>query len=271
MEWVLPGRQVQGFHFAYPFPTPSLARLEAANTWVAGEVAQDPAGRGQLLVSPREDPERVREQVQAHGFRGLKPFSFYAPVADIWEAEVPDYLPEPLMAIADEEGWTITLHLVRSRGIADASNQYWVRRYCERYPRAQIILDHCARGFNPYHVLEGLPALAGLDNLWVDTSAVCSSLAVTAALDVLGPQRLLYGSDFYVSHMRGTNFSVGDTFVWVDEDSPLTPPTYAAGLRLPLVGLENLRAVKAALCAARLTDSQIEDYFRGNAARLLGW
>jgi len=184
MQWILPGREVQGYHFAYPFPTTDGERLRAANAWVAGEVAKEPAGRGQLLVRPTDDPEWVREQVRALGLRGLKPFCFYAPVPDTLQAEIPDYLPEALMAVADQEGWTITLHLVRSRGVADASNQHWLRRYCERFPDAQIILDHCARGFNPYHVLEGLPQLAGLGNLWLDTSAVCSSLAVTAALEV---------------------------------------------------------------------------------------
>ncbi len=301
MQWILPGRQVQALHFAYPFPANDPQRLRAANEWVSTQLAAElpptdapPAGErqspppaggascpacretgrpayrgGQLLLWPGDDPEAVREQARALGLRGLKPFCFYAPVADTWQAEVPDYLPEPVMAVADQEGWTITLHLMRSRGIADRSNQHWVRRYCERYPNAQIILDHCARGFNPYHVLEGLPTLAGLGNLWVDTSAVCDPLAVLAALEVVGPGRLLYGSDFYVSHIRGHNFALGDSFLWLDEDSSLPPAPYAGEWSLPLVGLENLRAVKAAFRAARLTDSQVEAYFSGNARTLL--
>jgi hypothetical protein len=270
IAWILPGREVRALHFPYPFPSAPGERLQAANAWVGQQVRAQPGGLGQFLVAPTDDPEWVRQEVRRLGLRGLKPFCFYAAVPNLWEAEVPDYLPEPLVQVAHEEGWTITLHLMRSRGIADASNQHWVRRYCETYPRAQIILDHCARGFNPYHVLEGLPALAGLDNLWVDTSAVCSPLAVLAALAVVGPARLLYGSDFYVSHVRGTNFSLGDTFIWLDEGSALPSAPYAGEWTLPLTGLENLRAVRAAFHAAGLTDKQVEAYFWANGAQLLG-
>ena len=111
----------------------------------------------------------MRQEVRRLGLAGLKPFSTYAQIENFWQAEIPDYLPEPIMAVADEEGWTITLHMVRQRGVADPPNQHWIRHYCEKYPRAHLILDHCARGFNPYQVVEGLGALKGLDNLWINT------------------------------------------------------------------------------------------------------
>jgi len=269
MGWILPGRELHALMFPYPFPSDSADDLSRANAWTAEQVHKDPLSRGQLLVRPTDDPDWVRQQVNHLGLRGLKPFCFYADVDNTWEAEIPDYLPEALVAVAGEEEWSITLHLMRSRGVADPSNQYWIRRYCENYPGMQLILDHCARGFNPHHVLEGLPALADLGNLWVDTSGVCNALSVQAVLGIVGPRRILYGSDFYVSHIRGTNFSVGDSFLWIDEDTPLAAPVYAGDFTLPLVGIENLRAVKAAFEQMRLSDTQIEDYFWGNAARLL--
>jgi len=270
MEWIMPGREVHGMHFPFPFAAPPDVDISPANEWVAEQIAKDPLARGQFLVRPTDDPEWVRQEVRRLGLRGLKPFGIYAPIADFQQAQIPDYLPESLMAVADEEGWTITLHLLRSTGVADSSNQHWIRHYCEKYPDAHLILDHCARGFNPYHVLQGLPALRGLDNLWVDTSVICNSLAVEAVLSVVGPERLLYGSDYYCSHIRGTNFPVGDTFLWIDETSPLPEPTYVESYQLPLVGIENLRAVKAAFWSAGVTDSQVEDYFWNNAATLLG-
>jgi len=270
MQWLFPEREVHGLHFPYPFPAAPDRDLTPANEFVAGEVAKDPLARGQFLVRPTDDPEWVRHEVKRLGLRGLKPFIFYSQVDDIYQAEIPDILPEPIAAVANQEGWSVTLHIVRSRGIADESNQYWIRRYCEKYPDMQLILDHCARGFNPYHALEGLPALADLGNLWLDTSAVCSSLAVEVALSVVGPKRLLYGSDFYVSHMRATSFPIGDSFLWLDEDTPVGDVQYHSNLGLTLVGIENLRAVKAAFWSAGLSDGQIEDYFWNNAAELLG-
>ena len=271
MSWLLPGRELHGLHFPFPFPAASAAEMAPANTWVSDEIVKDPKARGQFLVRPTDDPEWVRQEVRRLGLRGLKPFNLYCQVEDIWQAEIPDYLPECLVAVADQEEWSITLHLVRSAGVADASNQHWIRHYCEKYPNMQLILDHCARGFNPYHVLQGLPALAGLDNLWIDTSVVCSALAIEAALRIVGVERMLYGSDYYCSHCRGTNFGVGETFLWLDEETPVwhLAPYCKDMIVPPLVGIENLRAIKAAFVCQGLGDTELEDFFWGNAARLL--
>lgn len=266
MAWLFPGREVHGIHMPLAFASDT----RPGNAWVSQEMRKDPKARGHFLVRPTDDPEWVRGEVKRLGLRGLKPFCTYSQVENIWEAEIPDFLSEAIAAVADEEGWSITLHIVRSSGVADPSNQHWIRRYCEKYPGMQLILDHCARGFNPYHTLMGLPALAGLDNLWIDTSAVCNSLAVEAALSVVGPKRLLYGSDFCISHFRGTNLGVGDAFVWLDENTPVWEAAYCPTIMPTLVGIENLRAVKAAFWSAGLSDTQIEDYFWGNAANLLG-
>jgi len=266
MAWLFPGREVHGMHFPLAF----VADTGPGNAWIGQEIAKDPLARGQFLVRPTDDPEWVRQEVKRLGLRGLKPFSTYAQVKNYWQAEIPDYLPEPIVAVASQEGWSITLHMVRSAGVADPSNQHWIRRYCEKYPGIQLILDHCARGFNPYQTMNGLAKLTGLDNLWIDTSVICNSLAVEAALKVLGPHRVLYASDFCISHFRGTNVGVADSFLWLYEDTPVWQVPYRDEIVPLLVGIENLRAVKAACWTLGLSDRQIEDYFWGNAAKLLG-
>jgi len=267
MQWLFPGREVHGIHLPLAF----VADTGPGNQWVAEQMAKDSSARGHFLVRPTDDPEWVRQEVKRLGFRGLKPFSTYADLPNTWEAEIPDYLPEPIMAVAGEEGWSITLHMVRSTGVADPSNQYWIRRYCERNPNAQLILDHAARGFNPYQVVKGLPALAGLDNLWIDTSAVCHPLAIEAALRIVGSERMLYGSDFCISHFRGTNLSVGDDFLWLYEDDPAWAlPLHRGRIEPPLIGIDNLRATKAAAWAVGLSDTQVNGLFWENAVSLLG-
>lgn len=267
MEWLFPGRDIHGVHLPLAF----VPDTKPGNQWVAQQIRQDPRARGHFLVRPTDEPEWVRQEVKRLGLHGLKPFSSYARVADIWEAEIPDYLPESIAAIAHQEGWTVTLHIVRPSGIADASNQHWIRHYCRSYPGMNIILDHCARGFNPYQVIDGLCSLKGLDNLWIDTSAVTSSLAVEAALRILGPARVMYGSDYCISHFRATTAPAGDDFVWLSEDNAVwQATTRGRPVNAPLVGMENLRAIKAACWVLGLSDSQIEDFFWGNATHLFG-
>jgi len=157
--------------------------------------------------------------------------------------------------------------MVKSRGVADSGNLHWIRHYCESYPNMKLILAHSARGFQPAHNLEGLPQLKGIDNLYFDTSANCEPMAHQAIIRHLGHEKLLYGSDFPVSHLRGRSLAASDSFIWLHEDNAVWDAAFG---KIPavLVGLEHLRSVKWACWSERLSDSAVEDIFFNNAARL---
>jgi glutamate-1-semialdehyde 2,1-aminomutase len=258
---ILPGRVVAGgLFFGYPFAD---ADTEGANRLVAEETRADPQTFASMLVRPEMDPEYVRETVRRSHFAGLKCYHVYAPEARTFDAPVPSYLPEDLVRVAHEERLAITLHMVRPRALADSCNQETIRRYALRYPDARWILAHAARGFNPYHTVEGISALAGLGNVWFDTSAVTEAGAMEAIARTMGVERLLYGSDFPVTHLRGRCVAVGDSFLWLE-------PENCGQARPLLVGIESLRALRLACLNLRLSDTQIESIFDGNARRLLG-
>jgi predicted TIM-barrel fold metal-dependent hydrolase len=267
---ILPGREVHAMCFPFPVFFTDDSGFVKSNEWVSREIAKDPLARGQMLVRPTDDPEWVRSECRRVGLTGLKPFSFYGAREDFWEAELPEYLPEPLVAVANQEGWTITLHMVRYAGCADTSNQHWIRHYCEKYPNIRLILDHCARGFNPLQTIAGLEKLQGLDNLYVDVSVVCNATAIAAAIKLLGHEHVLYASDYCTSHYRGTNLPVADTFLWLYDRDPIWRNiAYAPNLHPTLVGTENLLAMKAACWMLDLKDSEVQAIFWDNAARVL--
>lgn len=242
-------------------------RIADANAWTAAQIDSRPACRGHFFVTPQDDPEWVRDEVRRLGLHGLKCYHTFADRDPTWEASIPEYLPEPLVAVADDEGWTITLHMVKSRAVADPDNLHWIRKYCRTYPGMQLILAHSSRGFQPAHNLEGLGQLTGIDNLWFDTSANCEPIAHQAIMRLIGSDRLMYGSDLPVSHSRGRVLSAGDNFVWLYEDSPVWGEKHTL-VEPVLIGLEHLRSLKWACWSERLTDQQIEDVFWNNAARL---
>jgi glutamate-1-semialdehyde 2,1-aminomutase len=111
--------------------------------------------------------------------------------------------------------------------------------------------------------------LRGLDNVWFDTSAVTDCGAIEAIIVTLGHRRVLYGSDFPVSHLRGRCVALGDSFFWISSSNTNLEVPYAR-LELALVGHESLRVLKIAALATRLNDTQIEDVFCNNAKRLFG-
>ena len=252
------------------FSAERVDRIGEANAWVAQEAARDPACRGDFFVRPGDDPAWVHDEVKRLGLHGLKCYHVFAKhTRPTWEAEIPDYLPEDLVKVADELGLVITLHMVRARAVADPTNIKWIRHYCRTYPNMKLILAHSARGFQPAHNLEGLEHLKGLENVYFDSSANCEPIAHQAIIRIMGHDRLMYGSDLPVSHLRGRSLSHGDTFLWLYEQTPVWVEKHQT-IKPVLIGLEHLRSMKWACWSERLSDSQVEDVFWNNAARLLG-
>jgi hypothetical protein len=83
----------------------------------------------------------------------------------------------------------------------------------------------------------------------------------------MGHKKLMYGSDFWVSHLRGRPVAAADSFLWLYEETPVWNENHRQ-ITPALVGLEHLRSLKWAFWSARLSDSQIEDIFWNNAASL---
>ena len=133
-----PGRVAKGL-FIPTFRDP--VNIPAANQWTGEQTAKDSNCRGHFFITPEDDPEWVRQEVKRLKLHGLEVLPHLARNADpTWEAEIPDYLPEAHIRVAHEEGWTITLHMVKARAAADPGNIHWIRHYCENYPDMQLIL-----------------------------------------------------------------------------------------------------------------------------------
>ena len=268
MQDLHPGRTTQALFIPFVAPEHRDQSL-AANQWIASQLAHDRNCRGLFFVKPEDDPEWIRENVRQLGLHGLKCYHTMSDVHPTWDANIQAFLPETFVQVAHEESLVITLHLVKARALADSANRDWIRATCQKYPDMKLILAHSGRGFQPAHNLEGLSELAGLDNLYFDTSANCEPMAHQAIIRIMGHQRLMYGTDLPVSHMRGRSLAAADTFIWLYEDTPVWTENHGR-IHPVLIGLEHLRSLKWACWSEKLTDSQVEDIFYHNAARLLG-
>jgi predicted TIM-barrel fold metal-dependent hydrolase len=264
MDEIHPGRRCDGLFFGYPH---ARIDMDAANGFVADEIANQPACRAQMLIRPEMTAEFIGETVRSHGFAGLKCYHVYAAESPTFDAPITSYLPEEHVRVAHDQNLSITLHMVRARAMADPSNQQIIRHYCERYPRMRMILAHAARGFNPHHTVEGIESLRGLTNVWCDTSAVTEAGAFEAIVRTLGVNRLLYGADFPISHMRARCVALGDSFLWISASNTQFEAAYGVA-RPALVAFESLRALKLACWNLRLADGDLEKIFYGNAGGL---
>jgi predicted TIM-barrel fold metal-dependent hydrolase len=263
---ITPDRKTSGLFFGWPSTS---IDWKTNNQFVAEQTSLDPNSRAQMLIIPTMDPEYIRETVRRYRFSGLKCYHVFSSHIPTFESPIPQYLPEEHVRIAHEEGLSITLHMVRARAMADRNNQEVLQSWAAKYPNARFILAHAARGFNPHHTIEGIGALQRLRNVWCDTSAVTEAGGFEAIVRTLGVDRLLYGGDAPVTHERGRCVAIGDSFFWMSAANTQFSANYAE-IQPALIGHESLRALKLACWNLKLTDSEIEKIFFGNAAELYG-
>lgn len=256
-------------YFAFPH---AAARHEGLNAWAAQEVAAHGGALSRLLllVSPADSREAVAARFRSDPrICGLKVYHLYADKKPTWDAGIEDYAPEWMWELLEERSGVLMLHVVKDRAMEDADNQAALRRLCRRYPRARVVLAHIARSFCHRHARRGLEAVASLDNVVVDTSAVCDPEAFRHALEILGPRRVLWGTDFPVSEFRGRCVTAGDGFHWLFSEEQRAAGQPGLSTRATTVGLESLLALRDACEAHGCTAADVRDIFHDNALRLL--
>lgn len=251
----------------FPFPAKHLDR-RAANEFLATAITGRPRSRGLMMIGPQDEPEAVASQLKAHKFSGFKVYHLFADRADTFHAEQGEFLPEWAWELADANNLAIMMHMVLPRALGDPRNQKYIRAHCQKYPGANLVLAHAARGFNARHTIEGIAAVRGLPNLFFDTSAVCEAAAFEAIVRACGVSQLMYGSDFPVSEWRGRSLSVGDGFFWLFDDNAQWNGWVHA--KPELVGIESLLALQQATRTLHLNDRDVERIFGDNARQMLG-
>lgn len=261
----LPGREVHYLLMGMPFPHCDFERM---NAFVAKEAFKDPLSVSSMVVHPQMQPKKVVMAVEKYGFAGFKPYRFYSSTGDVVECSITDFLPEPLLEVANDKHLLITLHLGKRAGIADSDNIEDLISLTKRYPNVYWILAHCARSFNSYFLEKTIKQLRSLPKVWYDISAVCES-GVFEILLRSGPlKRILYGSDSTAGLARGKYIAFGYGWSFLKEDNHSFDLSHCDP-RMTIVLYEELRALRRAVHDIGLSNTQVKDLFYDNAMRLL--
>ena len=265
----MPVSTIHGLYFGMPHRT---ADRTAVNKWVSEEVsANGTAMSGALkLISPEDDVEETRSDLVSGRYCGLKVYHIYSTRRDSMHASIVEYAPEWMWELLHETGGVMMLHIVRDGAIEDRNNQIEIRRLSRKYPNMKVVLAHVARSFNYRRARNGLFVLEDLDNVVIDTSAICETESFRVAIKTLGPRRILWGSDFAVSEMRGRCIATGEDFFWLHPEvlrEGHEPPT---SHEMTLAGLESLICLQEACEDAGLNETDVADIFLNNSLRLLG-
>ncbi len=229
----------------------------------------DPDTRA-LFVSRPEWPPDLVDQAFERGFVGLKPYPDLARGDS--DPSIFDFLPHSHLKVLDSRGGILLLHIPRPRRIADPDNIAEIREICNRYPNVKVIVAHIGRAFCLPPALTGLPPLVDCPNLWFDNAANLNPDVMAYAIELFGPERIVYGSDLPITLIRGmreyegdsyTNFTDGD-YSW---NTVRKPPEIEANYTYYLY--EELRALIAAVKRVGLDKKAVEQIMYYNIAGLM--
>jgi len=268
-----PGREVRYVAFGHP----DLGwEIEGSNEDLRIECLK----RGwYTLIIPR--PTWVAEQIDwwlsKPGVLGVKPYYTLIGYSKDWhhghlEASIFDFLPHHQLEVLNEREAWITLHVPKSERLGHPQNQKEIRELRRRYPKAKLVIAHLGRSYTKPHAEEGLLPLAEDPGIYFDHSAVLNPEVYLLALQHIGPERILFGTDNPIFYMRGRRQWEGRTYLNRTSypfyfNKEREAPEIEAGYTLYMY--EALKALKDACIQLGLARAQVERIFYANARGLI--
>lgn len=154
-------------------------------------------------VNPREGDDAARELERAMselGLRGLKLHGWLQPVS------CTDPCLEPLFAAASRMELPVLFH----DGTPPFTSSLQIGWLAERYPRCKMILGH---GGLKDLALTAAQTARRHGNVFLQTCAT-TLLSLKRALDLVGPDKILYGSDGGFADMRWVDYNIRKIRKW---------------------------------------------------------
>lgn len=263
-----PDREYHAVCFGYPVP---VADWEKDTAYLAAAARRHPNLYPLILSGPDLgiSRERYERALDEGGFFGFKVFLNW--FGDNYGDKRVEEIFGPLeRELANERRLVVMLHVPRSGRLADPVVQKGVRWLARECPEASIVLAHGGRCYVPTEMKVAIGCMRNLLNVSFDISMVMDPICLQLALEVVGPQRMLYATDFPVAAMRGRRVQVKDH--WVDvvlAGYPQSAFRVAGDIHATFMSIEIALAMRWAADLAGLKRAEIRGIFWDYGMRLL--
>lgn len=274
---LFPGKKVISVLYGQPMITIDLKKN---NDYVA-RCAQKYGFPALYISHPSQSAESVERAVLANPcFKGLKVYLQFAPgYIPSNEIRIYDFLPHTHLALADKHGWVVQLHIARPRRLADPVNYIQIREIEEKYPNLQLIVAHLGRAYADEDLGDALEYLKDMKKTVWDFTANTNQHVMEKVLEMVGPDRFLYGTDFPIFRMKSRRTvengfyineipagSLGD----VSADPHMREIPFPEAERISFFIYEEILFCKRACESMGLSREDVNKIFYANAARIFG-
>jgi len=266
---LFPGSEVSRLQFGTIYRE---ADFEACNDYNSAHADQRRVW-ALLVLDPLLPADRLRERLLTGHFSGVKPYWSMVPGKVEANVKLDEMISPKQLEVLDDLGLMATIHVPGPERIRNEHTRRVLRDWCARYPRARFVVAHLGRAYAFPFARDTFADLASIDGLLFDCCAVLNPDVFDLAFRTLGPDRILWGTDFPVlSRMRGYRVWEGETYRNITSaDYPWNtgrqPPEVEA--RYTYFIYESLRGMREGAERAGLSSSDVQRVFFDNAYRLL--
>jgi len=267
---ILPGTRVTPVLFGIVTGNPDV---DALNEYVAASAVR--VGACAFLVTrPEWKEEELAERARRGGFKGLKPYPTMAGAQKDEEPSIFSFLPHGHLAVAEDMGLCVLLHLPRAGRLADPHNIEELHRIVRQYPRLKLVVAHVGRAYCLPGAKRGLEQMRDCSSVYYDISASANDEVFELALREVGPHRLIFGTDLPAVAFRARRICEGDNYINIVPHAKFNDPHLRVAPpgerdKITFYIYEQVAALRRAAERVSLSRAEVEDIFRGNAERLL--
>ena len=268
-----PGRDVSLVAMGHPSLKYDIA---ASNEYVRAESLKR-GWHGLALLRPEWTADEAAAELAKPGVIGFKPYysmlpSDKDPRDGLIESSIFEFLPRHILEVLDDRCAWLTLHPPKADRLPHPENIREIKEIHRRYPNIVLVIAHLGRCYTEPHAREGIPPFADDARIYFDNSGVFNPATHRIALETLGPERILYGTDSPVFFMRGRRQWQGRQYINRTNrpfhfNREREAPEIEAGYTLYIY--EALLTLKKLFEEFGLGRESVEAVFHGNAERLL--
>lgn len=250
--------------------------IEASNTDLQRQCVRH-GWKSLAVIRPQWSAEKIADLLRKPSVLGVK--VYYALISNDKstrdkhiEASIFEFIPPHQLEVLNTHKSWLTLHVPKADRLGHPDNIREVQKIRADYPGIKLVIAHLGRCYTLGHAQEALPQLADDPGLYFDNSAVLNPEVHRYALELLGPQRILYGTDNPIFYMRGrrqwsgssyTNRTSYPFYFNKNREAPEIEAEYT------LFMYEALLAIKNAAQELGLSKNDIESIFYKNAEQII--
>ena len=272
---MFPGKSVTPCIFPWVEP---VEKIDALNAYTRAS-ATDYTLPVLLLVHPTWPVEKLEQQLVTGGYQGIKVYLNFSPsYLSGDEVRIFDFIPHEQLALIDKLGLILMLHIPRSGRLQDPVNLAQILEIEQKYPNLKLVLAHVGRAYCPEDVGNAFEVLKKTERLVLDFSANTNPWVFARALEALGSERLLFGSDLPIVRMRMRRICEDGLYINlvpkglygdVSGDKNMREVGGRDADSLSFFLYEEIKAMKDAVQEVGLDKGDVENIFYANARKLI--